>query len=93
MGLKTSRTGGNVDVAARNHAFTMAAPAEGETRIDSVIGANGDYLLVQLAAVNYPQAEQLPAATRQSVAASLTESSATRSFAAYQKWILDQLNN
>ena len=93
VGLKTSRTGGNVDVAARNHAFTMAAPAEGETRIDSVIGANGDYLLVQLAAVNYPQAEQLPAATRQSVAASLTESSATRSFAAYQKWILDQLNN
>ncbi|MCV6605500.1 MAG: peptidylprolyl isomerase, partial [Porticoccaceae bacterium] len=93
VGLKTPRAGGNVDATARNHAFTMAAPADGETRLGHVTSGTGDYIVVQLTAVNYPQLDQLPAAQQQSVQNSLKQSSSTRSFTAYQQWILDQLQN
>ncbi|MDM3871182.1 SurA N-terminal domain-containing protein [Porticoccus sp. W117] len=93
VGLKTPRSGGNVDATARNHVFTMAAPGDGDSRVDSVTSGNGDYILVQLNAIHYADVSKLPATQRQSVSNSLEQASSNRGFAAYQKWILDQLND
>ncbi|MGS2722283.1 SurA N-terminal domain-containing protein [Porticoccus sp. GXU_MW_L64] len=93
VGLNTPRSGGNVDATARNHAFTMMAPAEGAARVDSVTSGGGDYILIQLDAIHYPDVSKLPVSQRQSVSNTLKQTSSTRSFAAYQKRILDQLSN
>lgn len=84
----TKRSGGNVDATARQKAFTMPAIESG-TKVAGVKKANGDYLIVELAAVEFAEIDSLPLEQRKALAQTLATNTGESGIQGYQKWLLD----
>lgn len=89
VSVNTKRLGGNVDGDARATAFGMTEPM-GEPEVKGITKSNGDYLLVELTAVKYPNADDLPVVQRRALTRSLTALAGNRAIQSYQSWLVQQ---
>ncbi|WIO75598.1 SurA N-terminal domain-containing protein [Porticoccaceae bacterium LTM1] len=84
----TKRSGGNVDATARQKAFAMPVTEDGRN-VAGIKKANGDYLIVELASVEFAEIDSLPLEQRQALEQTLVTNAGESSIRDYQQWLLD----
>lgn len=90
VSLKAKRSANNADRDALSKAFELAAPQVGQSVADFATKLNGDQVLVELTAVEYPVVDSLPKTQLSAFARNLASNSSERGTAFYQQWLVDQ---
>lgn len=84
-----TRGSAEVDMEVLRHVFSMAKPAAEKSSVSGVTLSNGDYVVVNLTAVNPGSKTTLPAEQQTAITAQLSNMSGQQSFNSFQKVLED----
>ena len=84
-----TRGAAEVDVDVLRHVFTMAKPTADKASVSGVTVQNGDYVVVNLTAVNPGSKANMPAEQQSAITAQLNNMAGQQSFSNFQKVLED----